>query len=266
MTRRQSLISPPLWGLALAAVLSPSRPHEARADGPPRASTQVLAADPAATMIQALQTNPLTGPYRFAVRPGGSQYVLSGRVGSKLAHDAAIRTMIALGYPVRDDLTIDTREAYRTASQAVPSSFLTPYVYPPPIMGRLDDPFYGFEPPLVTYPPFARTVAAREPINLNALADADPANGMAPGTILMDIDPRGVATLRGKVPTAADRVGVGEKALTVAGVTQVVNLIDVMGPAPTVGDRDVPPPPPTPARVPIPRPPAAVASRRRGSP
>ena len=260
MTRRPSLFSSLLRGLALAAVLYPSLSRMSRADGPPSASTQVRTADPAVTMIQALQANPLTGPYRFTVRPGGSQYVLSGRVGSKLAHDAAIRTMIALGYPVRDDLTIDTREAYRAAAQAVPSSFSTPYVYPPPIMGRLDDPFYGFEPPLVSYPPFALSVAAREPINLNALANADPSNGMAPGTIQMDIGPRGVATLRGRVPTAADRVGVGEKAATVAGVTQVVNLIDVMGPAPTVGvgDRDVPPPPPTPARLPLPRPPAAA--------
>ena len=29
------------------------------------------------------------------------------------------------------------------------------FVYPPPLFGRVDDPFFGFEPPLVSFPPWA---------------------------------------------------------------------------------------------------------------
>ena len=31
-----------------------------------------------------------------------------------------------------------------------------PYIYPPPLMGRFDDPFFGFVPPLVSFPPWWR--------------------------------------------------------------------------------------------------------------
>lgn len=233
-------------------------PHVVAADGLTAATPRATAPDPASTIIQALLANPLTGPYRFTVRTDGSQYVLAGRVGSKLVHDAAIRTIIALGYPVRDDLTIDTREAFRAGMQTGPSYASTPYLYPPPLFGRLDNPFYGFEPPLVSYPPFAGVVAAREPIKLGALATGDQAQGMPPDTVQMDLDPLGVATLRGRVPTLADRVAIGQKVAKVPGITQVVNLLDISGPTPSPTDRDVPPPPPTPARLPIPRPPAAA--------
>ena len=89
--------------------------------------------------------------------------------------------MIALGYPVRDDLTIYTGEVDRVAIQAAAGMSPSPsgapayatnglaYVYPPPLFGRLDDPFFGLEPPLITYPPwFGATTARREPINVAA--------------------------------------------------------------------------------------------------
>src|SRR5208283_4366360 len=86
-----------------------------------------------------------------------------------VVHDLAVRTVIALGYPVRDDLVIDTAEAHRVAlartaveswpaqAQAQPAwAGSAPYfVYPPPLFGRVDDPFFGFEPPLVSFPPWA---------------------------------------------------------------------------------------------------------------
>lgn len=233
----------------LAAVLPRGGP--ARADGPATPTAQATTVDPAAAIIQALQVNPATAPYRFAVRPVGRQFSLSGRVGTKSAHDDAIRTVIALGYPVRDDLTIDTAEAYRVAALAGPRMRPPVYVYPPPILGRLDDPFYGFEPPLVTYPPFARAVAAREPINLAALAPAAAGDAIPPDAIQMTLDERGVATLRGRVPTLADRVAVGQKVARVPGIAEVVNLLEVGGPAPAAvatRDGETPPPPPSPAR------------------
>jgi osmotically-inducible protein OsmY len=255
-----------------------------------QAQGQSTARDPALTILQALQANPLTAPYRFIVKPAGRQYALAGRVGSRLAHDAAIQTVITLGYPVRDDLTIDTTEAIRAAVQAGPMPIPNAYVYPPPLFGRLDDPFYGFEPPLLTYPPFARSVAAREPIfsgiggappvapagavpppaagapgledpnaaaaRADAAEAAAPLQGMPPDAIQMTLDQRGVAVLRGRVPTMADRVAIGQEVARVAGISQVINLLEVGGsPAAVPGrDKEVPPPPPTPAFLPVPGP------------
>src|SRR5262249_26125424 len=159
----------------------------------------------------------------------------SGRVGTKQVHDAAIQTAIALGIAVRDDLIIDTAEAHRAA--AVRAAGLAPgattgtpayYVYPQPLMGRFDEPFFGFEPPLVSYPPWWGAVAPREqpsvavtqpqpaaapasgsqqssgsaPANTQAPAVSAPA--ALPPTIEMAIDPQGVAVLTGTVPTLTD--------------------------------------------------------------
>ena len=204
---------------------APAQPS-GTAPAPPRAPAPAAApAPPSLAILQALREHPVTAPYRFAVTSRGGQTVLSGRVGTKTAHDAAIRTLTALGYFVRDDLVIDTAEAYRAATPVgvgltpvgvafAPPNGL-PYVYPPPIMGRIDEPFYGFEPPTVSYPPWWGAVAAREPLNLAALNAADDPAAMTPadpnaaatppGTVEMTLDPRGVAVLRGTVPTLADR-------------------------------------------------------------
>src|SRR4051812_35378507 len=88
------------------------------AAAPPAPTGQTPAPDPrSVAILQALRDNPITAPYRFFVAARGGRYALSGKVGTKQVHDAAIHTMIALGYPVRDDLTIDTGEVYRVASQ-----------------------------------------------------------------------------------------------------------------------------------------------------
>ncbi len=274
---------------------------------PPARNTR--AADPDTTsvaILQALRNNPVTAPYQFAVANRGRQYALSGRVGTKMAHDVAIRTMIALGYPVRDDLTIDTAAAYRAASQAgtmtgpvgpPPLASGGPaYVYPPSLFGRIDDPFFGLEPPLASYAPwFGAMSTRREPINLAALNGPGPggpappapvpptvvsspaagagAGGALTNPIEMTLDNRGVATLRGQVPTLADRVAVGQELARTPGILEVVNLLEVTGngnarPEMSGAARpssDTPPPPPTPA-FPSGAPPAVAPSPARIAP
>jgi osmotically-inducible protein OsmY len=227
------------------------------ADGPGAPSSQVTSTPSSPTMasaiVQALQANPVTAPYRFTVSQRGTKYALAGRVGTKQVHDAAIQTMIGLGYPVRDDLTIDTAEVYRVAAQSAatlpPTAQTIPYIYPPPLMGRLDDPFYGLEPPLLSYPPWFRAVASREPINYAAInaaqAPVSDASTIPPGSVEMTLDTQGVATLRGQVPTMGDRIGLGQQVARMKGIAQVVNLLEV-NPA-LLQSSDVPPPPPTPA-------------------
>ena len=137
-----------------------------------------------------LRSNPLTGPYPIRVDWKGGAVRLSGAVGTSQIHDMAVRTVIGLGYPVKDDLVIDTAEAHRAAliqAAAIPgisSSWgmlagSAPYfVYPPPLFGRVDDPFFGFEPPLVSFPPWTRSPnldqAGRGPTNAAAGGLAPP--------------------------------------------------------------------------------------------
>jgi hypothetical protein len=235
-----------------------------------QAVVETRAATPEEVLLQALASNPITAPYRFAVtRRAGGGYVLSGRVGTKVVHDAAIRTAIGLNIPVRDDLTIDTRAAILAAGAPLPPPVYPPrpwrayppyLYYPPPLFGRLDDPFLGFEPPLVTYPPWWGAVAAREPLRLGGAPATGAAAGAAavpdvalPEGIVMSLDSRGVAVLRGRVPTLADRVAVGQKVAATPGITEVINLLEVGA---AQADQDRPPPPPTPAPQPAP-PPAA---------
>ncbi|WP_406695422.1 BON domain-containing protein [Singulisphaera sp. Ch08] len=263
---RHSLVS--ICGVACLGLIPPAFAEDLLQSKP------VDANRPEIVVFQTLRSHPVTAPYRIATTWRAGQVVLSGRVATKVVHDTAVRLAIASGYSIRDDLTIDTSEVYRTAVS--PAVVLPPavfplvtapyYVYPPPLFGRIDDPFYGFEPPLLSYPPWWPAVAAREPINLPpqaqmdlGQAQADPdanANAASPmkvpigsspddGYVEMTIDPRGAAVLRGTVPTVADRVAIGQKIAQVPGVTQVENLLNV-GPAPS----DTPPPPPQPAKFP----------------
>ena len=123
---------------------------------------------PVAIVLAAIRANPATAPYPIAATWKNGAVVLSGRVGTGVIHDVAVRTVIDLGYPVRDDLVIDTAEAHRVAmarayagawpgagaayaAQAGSSPY---FVYPPPLFGRYDDPFFGLEPPLASFPPW----------------------------------------------------------------------------------------------------------------
>lgn len=247
----------------------------------PSAATTTQDTRPEIVVLQALRAHPITAPYPIATSWRAGQVVLSGRVGTKVVHDTAVQLAIASGYSIRDDLKIDTSEVYRVAAAQGAANLPGPpglgvgfgasvapyYVYPPPLFGRLDDPFYGFEPPLLSYPPWWGMVAAREPINLPAPMNPGPADqgpvdpgadpnaasplkvpiGAAPqdGTVEMTIDTRGVAVLRGTVPTLNARVEIGQKIMQVPGVTQVINLLNVGSAA-----DDSPPPPPQPAEIP----------------
>lgn len=154
-------------------------------------------------------------------------------------------------------------------------------VYPPPLFGRYDDPFYGLEPPPISYAPWFGYMSRRR-LQADALpapgeaADSDPganppdANAAAAGpitdpsaakfgppptgnTIELIIDPLGVGLLRGTVETEADKIAIGQKVVNELGVAKVLNnlqtrqLIDPNAgvPAPP-GGADAPPPPPVP--------------------
>lgn len=251
-------------GLALAVGLGVGG-FGLRAGPPPQASA----------LRQALQADPLTAPFPVQVDVVDGRYVLSGRVGSKQAHDAVVRTALRLGIVARDDLVIDTSEAYRAAAEnrwngtAVPHPAPLPwywYVYPPPLFGRIDDPFLGFEPPVVSYPPWWGAVAAREPLDLGAIdaaltpaADARATGqvNVPSGSVLLTLDPRGVAILRGTVPTEAQKNEIERKVATAPGVNQVVNQLQVDPKARSIAGTESPPPPPRPAgpRAPVPAPP-----------
>ena len=248
------------------------------------------------TLLRTLQADPITAPYGFSTERRGSKVALRGRVGTKQVHDEAIRTAIALGVPVIDDLVIDTLAAHQAAAGPVvgygpagPSSGLggypgantygsLPYTYPQPLFGRLDDPFFGFEPPAIGYPPWWGALTARRlgvptsPSSNGPPMAADPNASLANppvdpddaraanlpiGTIEMTMDPRGVATLRGTVPSLAERITLGQKVAQTPGVTQVNNLLNVN---PNIAKpSDKPPPPPVPADLTaVPKPPAPV--------
>jgi len=252
-------------------------------------SAPARAEGPEAVVRQVLQANPVTAPYNLSTAYRGGQVVISGGVGSKQIHDIAIRLAIATGYPIRDDLVIDTALAHRVAAAqaqilaqsgapGVRSPVLAPslgisgglpYVYPPPLFGRIDDPFFGFEPPLLSYPPWWPAVVARAQqaapppassanasapagagVDLSGTGSAPESGPTAPftvavgprpqdGTIEMTIDPRGYAVLRGTVPTLADRVAIGQKIAQTAGVSEVLNLLQVA----TQASPESPPPP-----------------------
>jgi hypothetical protein len=189
--------------------------------------------------------------------------VLSGRVGTKQVHDAAVQLAIACGYAFRDNLVIDTAETFRVAMSATPSvsgyAALTPslsasyYVYPQPLMGRLDDPFFGMVPPLVSFPPWWRRRAASAMPVPSGPVPAGMANAGAPavpqvpaaatvpgvaaepfnpppvkGNLEITVDATGQVFLRGVV--ASDEVAreIEQTAWSVPGVTRVVTQFQVL--------------------------------------
>ena len=291
------------WVWAGLAILSSSAAGQtAQAPMPAKAKADPPSAEVA--VLQMLLRHPVTAPYTFRTARRNGKVVLAGRVGTKEVHDVAVRLAMNVTSSIDDRLVIDTAEAHRAAATP-PSGRLTagfgpvnsaysvgsgagPVFYPPPLFGRYDEPFFGFEPPAVSYPPGWNGVAARRgdpfgapvldpnsPIGPDpgpATANANRANPAAPApptaatapapaataasgdTVEMSLDPRGVAVLRGTVPTNDDRVGVGQKVARMAGVTEVVNLLnvreDAAQPIPAARSRDVPPPPPTPAEFP----------------
>ena len=108
MTRHRASATFLVLGLVAAVAAPPGRSR-------PRGRTPTRRASRSSRPSATTRSPPPTGS---PSRSTGEQYALSGRVGTKMVHDAAIRTMIALGYPVRDDLTIDTGEVNRVAAPA----------------------------------------------------------------------------------------------------------------------------------------------------
>ncbi len=157
---------------------------------------------PEVVMWRALRANPMTAPYAINVSRKDGALVLAGRVGTKQVHDAAVQMAIAFGFRFRDDLVIDTAETLRVPMSASPSmtgeGMLAPnlsssyYVYPEPLFGWLDDPFFGMQPPPVTFAPWwgsRRAAAMAGPDGLRARG-----MGMAMGP-----GPRGAASTGGSV-------------------------------------------------------------------
>jgi osmotically-inducible protein OsmY len=285
-----------LLSLALLGGGIPGRaPAQDPAPAAPRDGTPAPV-PPDVALLHALAADPVTAPYHFATEVVGGKIVLKGRVGTKTVYDEAIRIAVEGGFPFVDRLVIDTAEAHRAAAQgAYPIQpiltgpvyggygygpfFLPPafsYVYPPPLLGRYDDPFFGLEPPVISYPPWWGELSARRlresgsavpeapVVDDTAAADRIASPSGLPGTVEMTIDPLGVAVLRGSVATLADRIAVGRQLAQMPGVTEVINELEVREeeapppsptptPAPageeTTDAEDVPPPPPTPAPV-----------------
>ena len=92
-----------------------------------RVPSAVRSDQPDAIVLSAIRANPYTAPYPITAAWRNGAVVLAGRVGTSVIHDMAVRTVIDLGYPVRDDLVIDTAEAHRVAlAQAVGGPWSSP--------------------------------------------------------------------------------------------------------------------------------------------
>jgi len=204
-------------------------------------------------------------------------------VGTKQVHDVAVRLAIDCGIPFRDNLVIDTGEAHRIAGgemMATPAASAlaqeytsSPYIYPPPLMGRLDDPFFGYSPPLVSFPPWwqrrvesAPMVKPRRVQDDTTPAKAAMSNVAGPnnapgdarwkpfevdpvkGQVEVTVDAAGQVFLRGVVASEEVRREIEEAARSVPGVTRVESQFQVQ-PRRLEGDT---PPPPTPQPVPGP--------------
>jgi hypothetical protein len=89
-----------------------------------RNSKEVGPNRPESIVLNAIRAKPLTAPYPINATWRDGAVVLSGRVGTTQIHDAAIRTAIDLGYPIRNDLVIDTAEATRAALICPPTESL----------------------------------------------------------------------------------------------------------------------------------------------
>ncbi|MGE3819691.1 MAG: BON domain-containing protein [Isosphaeraceae bacterium] len=248
-----------LWvgtlGLCVPAAAALARDPQAK-----RAVPQGAATTPEERLLQALQANPVTAPFRFTVKRVNGKYALSGRVASGAVHDFAIQTAIELGVPVRDDLVIDTGLGALLAPSAPPGGFAVRGPLPLPGLGPFDFPVVTFDRPLLVDPsPYP-------------VLDAFPAPGGPPGLTLpsdsveLTVDVRGVAYLRGTVPSLEDREALARKVAAVPGIVQVVNLLAVNPEVAALVETPPPPPrpigpiPPAEPPVVVPKPPAIEAT------
>ncbi len=97
----------------VAGLAGPSPAQQAAPSGAvPRLSADIPQERPELVMLRALRSNPLTAPYPINATWQRGSVVLSGRVGTKQVHDAAVQMAIAFGFKFRDDLVIDTAETF----------------------------------------------------------------------------------------------------------------------------------------------------------
>ncbi len=264
--------------IALALVQVPAaRGQQGYPPGSLRPSVQ-RSDQPDTIVLSAIRANPLTSPYAINATWRNGKVILSGRVGTSVIHDMAVRTVIDLGYPLRDDLVIDTAEAHRVAvAQAVGGPWSSPaggslvgsapyFVYPPPLFGRVDDPLFGFEPPLVSFPPWATSgnpdprvrqaglaqvtqpgapgpgATSFQEARGNAQRQAPPEQAPVKGNLQLTVDMAGQVHLSGVVASELDKQVIEDEARNTPGVSQVFSELRVA----TQPTSEAPPPPPEP--------------------
>jgi len=222
----------------------------------PRPAAKAVAGPPEVALLKALRANPSTASSTFTASRRGARIALGGTVGTKQIHDDALRVASAAGAAIRDDLVIDTNEVYRTLPAATAAGAAStapgtpPYLYPPPLFGYVDDPFYGFVPPDISYPPYWPELTARRVDPRGNTPPPTPRpQAAAPtgGSVDVEIDPLGVAVVTGSVPTRADAIAVGQYLAQQPGIVEVRNRLTISGAlAKPAADPDEPPPRPEP--------------------
>jgi osmotically-inducible protein OsmY len=247
---------------------------------------------PELVVLNAIRSHPVTAPYPIMATWQKGKVVLSGVVGTKQVHDTAVRLAIAVGVPFRDDLVVDTGTAHFVAQSAAAvmgggpggplgtQSSSPPYIYPPPLFGRLDDPFFGYVPPLVSFPPWwsrrnqtgsmaqpSMTPNGAPPSGAGAPNGA-PREGWRPlevdpvkGQVDVSVDMAGQVFLRGSVISTEAAREIEDAARSVPGVTGVFSQLEVI---PRRADPNEPPPPPLP--MPGPAGPDGVDSTKSPTP
>ena len=86
------------------------------------AQTDLNTPRPEQVVLNAIRAHPMTAPYPIVATWQKDKVVLAGRVGTKAVHDTAVQLAIAVGYPFRDDLVIDTGTAHFAAQSAAAMS------------------------------------------------------------------------------------------------------------------------------------------------
>jgi osmotically-inducible protein OsmY len=262
----------------------------------PRTQDAPTVARPDEVVMIAVRSNPVTASYPIFATLQKGKVILAGRVGSKQVHDAAVRMAIDIGVPFRDDLVIDTGMAHMVAQTggagmagAGPSPGMQasrsvqavyPYVYPPPLFARLDDPFFGFVPPLLSFPPWwSRGPQTGSMVQPRMSPSADPNAAQAPvgapskpsnpngapiagwrpleldpvkGQVDIVVDISGQVFLRGSVLSEEAAREIVESARSVPGVSAVYSELQVV--PRRANPDDQPPPPPVPIEPNAPRP------------
>ena len=271
--------------------------------------TTITDARPEQIVLSLIRSHPVTAPYPIATSWQRGKVVLYGAVGTKQVHDVAVRLAIETGIPFRDDLVIDTGTAHMVAqAQSATGAAVSPggypgtqsagypgvqmngstypYVYPEPLLGYLDDPFFGMVPPIISYPPWwsrgrqnggmipNQNQMPNQPANapITTAPELAQTNGLAPqggapvsgwrqlqvdsvkGQVDIHVDITGQVFLRGSVISEQVAREVEDAVRAVPGVTAVYGRLNVIA-QPVASDKPPPPPVPMmvePARVPEP--------------